>query len=71
MNTSACRLCGNERVTEVRVSLARWRYPEACLFDAVPRCIDRKACRTRAEADGEVWPVIDPDEPSVLPDGVR
>lgn len=67
MTTSPCLLCGHERVTEVRVSLARWRYPEGAMFSAVPRCVDRKACRERCEALGEDWPVIDPDEPSVVP----
>ena len=71
MNASDCQLCGNPKPTEVRVSLARWRYPEGALFGAVPRCVDRKACRARAEVDGEEWLVIDPAELSVLPDGVR
>ncbi len=68
---TACVLCGNDKPTEVRVSLARWRDPEGAMFGAIPRCVNRKACRARAEAGGEDWLVIDPDELSVLPDGVR
>jgi hypothetical protein len=71
MNASDCQLCGNPKASEVRVSLARWRYPEGAMFGAVPRCIDRKACRARCKAAGEDWPVIDPDELSELPGAVR
>lgn len=67
MTASSCLLCGNDRPSDVRVSLARWRDPQPAMFGAIPRCIDRKACRSRCEALGEDWPVIDPDEPSVLP----
>jgi hypothetical protein len=70
VNTTPCRLCGNDRATEVRVSLARWRYPEGAAYDAVPRCVDRKTCRERCEAEGELWPVLDPDEVSLLPGGI-
>ena len=62
-----CMLCGNERTTEVRVSLARWRDPNPYLFSAIPRCIDRRACRARCEALGDDWMVLDPHEVSVLP----
>lgn len=53
-----------------RVSLARWRDPSPHLFSAIPRCLDRKACRDRCEALGDDWPVMDPHEPSVLPEVV-
>ena len=67
----ACLLCGNPKPSEVRVSLARWRDPAQGMFSAIPRCIDRKACRARVEALGDEYEVIDPDEPSVIPGGVR
>ncbi len=68
MTDTACLLCGNPRLSEVRVSLARWRDPQPYLFSAIPRCIDRKACRERCELT-EPWPVVDPDTalvPNVL-----
>ena len=67
MNDTACVLCGNERLQDVRVSLVRWRFPDPAMYSAVPRCVDRKACRQRCEALGDLWLVIDPDEPSVTP----
>lgn len=69
MNTSPCLLCGNERIIEVRVSLARWRDLKAnpSMYGAIPRCIDRKACRERVEAMGDEWPVIDPGEYAYVP----
>lgn len=67
MNDTACVLCGNERTSEVRVSLARWRDPRGGMFSAIPRCMDRKACRARSDEIGDPWPVIDPDEPSIMP----
>jgi hypothetical protein len=67
MKTDACVLCGHDKPTDVRVSLARWREPEGAMYSAVPRCIDRKACRERCEASGDDWPVIDPYEVSVVP----
>ena len=67
MNDATCVLCGNEKPQEVRVSLVRWRFPEPAMYSAVPRCIDRKACRVRCEELGDPWLVIDPGEPAISP----
>ena len=67
MTETACLLCGNPKLSEVRVSLARWRDPQPYLFSAIPRCIDRAKCRERCEALGDPWAVIDPGEYAPLP----
>lgn len=56
----ACILCG-QRDEDVRMALVRWAQPVGDrVFEAIPRCPDRLACRTRVEdANGEVWPLID------------
>lgn len=71
MIASPCLLCGNDRLTEVRVSLARWRDPNPYLYSTIPRCSDRAACRERVELLGDDWPVIDPGEHSMTPAGWR
>jgi len=70
MNAKPCKLCGNTKATEVRVSLARWRHPADGLFDAIPRCVNRTACRERCVAQGDDWPVLDPHETSLLPESL-
>lgn len=71
-NSTACVLCGNPTVTEVRVSLARWRDPRPgeAMYAAIPRCVNRVACRSRCESSGEEYDVIDPGEYAELPRGV-
>lgn len=56
-----CGLCGNPTRGEVDVSLVRWARPVlGKLFDWMPRCVDRDACRDRVEArPGGVWQVAD------------
>lgn len=57
MNAMSCALCGDTS-PQVRVGLVEWIDPlEEQRFSAVPRCVDRKACRERVEASGEKWEV--------------
>lgn len=45
-----CELCRFES-HDVSVGLVEWRKPiNGKKYDAVPRCLDRKACRERALA---------------------
>jgi hypothetical protein len=57
----ACVVCGQES-HDVRMALIEWRHPldGGAVFDFVPRCADRTACRSRCEAMGEDWPVAKP-----------
>lgn len=43
------------------MGLVSWRNPvDGQQYGAVPRCVDRVACRARIEARGEEWEVEDP-----------
>ena len=55
-----CVICGFESSSrlDVALSLAHWSEPLAGrIYDAVPRCRDRAACRARCEAAGDLWPI--------------
>lgn len=57
----ACLLCGHTDA-EVRMGLVRWADPaeNGRVFDAIPRCTDRIACRARVEDENhEPWPLVD------------
>lgn len=60
-HSSACVVCGNDRVVEVRMILTRWRDPIGSeIYSTIPRCADAKACRDRVEKVlDEPWPVDD------------
>jgi hypothetical protein len=52
-----CLICGDLSL-DVRTQLVEWRDPVGGRrYEAIPRCIDRTACRSRVEAQGETWPV--------------
>jgi hypothetical protein len=58
--TYGCLLCG--RIDgDVRVGLVAWAEPIGDrVFDAIPRCSDRVACRARVEDENhEPWPLVD------------
>lgn len=59
--SSACVLCGNDRVVDVRMQMIRWREPVGSeIYSTIPRCADSKACRDRIEnVLGEPWPIDD------------
>jgi len=51
-----CALCRTAD-RNVRTGLIEWREPiDNLRFEALPRCVDRVACRARVEARGERWP---------------
>jgi hypothetical protein len=59
-----CGLCG---ITDpdVRPSFVRWakaHVAELGLFQDMPRCLDRDACRARLEAKGGTWRVAPRNE---------
>lgn len=71
MSDEPCLLCGNQARGEVLVSLVRFLEPTVPgrLFDHMPRCVNRAACRARIEAAGLRWEVADtvadlPKEPT-------
>lgn len=55
-----CALCGLEAGT-LRVALVRWLDRR---YDKVLRCTDVEGCRKRVADQGDVWPIIDPQEPT-------
>lgn len=58
-----CVLCGNDVRGEVAVAMVWWREPMAGrVCDSVPRCLDRAACRTRAERVDGSWLAADREE---------
>lgn len=59
MNALPCALCGTTSPT-VRVALVEWREPiEGQRWSAIPRCPERAACRSRVEAAGETWELVE------------
>jgi hypothetical protein len=59
-----CAICGS--AAEVNYRLVRWRDPlPGQAFDSAWQCIDRKTCRERTEAIGDIWPVDDQTPASV------
>jgi len=58
---TTCLICGANG-NDVRVGLVSWRNPvDGQRYSAIPRCIDRLACRSRVEANGDEWEVQDPE----------
>lgn len=54
-----CVLCGVASL-DVSIGLIAWREPIGRdVFTAAPRCKDKATCRTRVDAVGEEWDVID------------
>lgn len=54
---TVCLLCGLPS-KDVAVGLVAWKNPVGRdRFDAIPRCRDRIACRSRVEASGGEWEV--------------
>ena len=55
-----CLLCGDSG--SVRMARAKWRTGRPVggrMWEAIPRCTDRAACRERIEALGERWPLVE------------
>jgi len=63
MTPDACLLGGtSSAVAEIKVSLVDWLEPDPLtgrIFEDLPRCVDREACRARVEAAGASWEVRD------------
>lgn len=55
-----CAICGADG-QPTRMALVEWREPVGReRFTAVPRCVDRVACRRRVENElGELWPIVE------------
>ena len=54
----ACLLCGVEG-PQIRIALVEWKDPEPERFAAIPRCSDVAGCRSRVDAQGEPWPLVE------------
>jgi hypothetical protein len=53
-----CEICGVEGY-DVKPSLALVQLAGAKrIFDTVTRCRDARACRSRCEAAGNIWPLL-------------
>lgn len=52
-----CDLCGHIG-SDVRAGLVAWRNLEQP-YAHVDRCTDTEACRSRVEASGETWPLLE------------
>lgn len=68
MTDRTCLLCG--AAGDVAVALVAWLEPDPLhgkMFDSIPRCRDRQACRARVEAlpTDNVWLVRDNTVPTV------
>lgn len=55
-----CDLCSEQ--TLIESALVAWVAPVFGKYESVDRCVDRVGCRSRIEARGEAWPVIDPKQ---------
>lgn len=56
---TTCVLCGAVS-PDVRFGLIAWSQPVGRdVFTAAPRCADKAGCRTRVEANGDRWEVVE------------
>jgi hypothetical protein len=56
-----CLLCGHhDEWGAITFRLAYFADPP--LFSALPRCVDIEACRSRVQAAGESWPLLERGE---------
>lgn len=58
-----CRMCGAKGYT-VCSGLAC--YADDGRFERIDRCTDHQACRSRVEADGLDWPLVDVTDATVV-----
>jgi hypothetical protein len=58
-----CLLCGIVS-PDVRPGLAC--YADDGRFERIDRCSDHQACRERVEAQGDVWPLLDVTDATVV-----
>jgi hypothetical protein len=59
MNYLTCVLCGTAS-RDVATGILAWKEPIGReIFTAAPRCKDRAACRSRVEANGDEWDLLE------------
>ena len=57
--SEACALCGDRGDVLHGIIAIRPEYQTGRVFEVIPTCRDRRACRARVEASGEPWTVDD------------